>query len=188
MKFSSFSLKAGICLALIFFTAQMFVPAFVTPARALYWEDDTDFNAPQDRLERPRGGFFLFKWIKSIKKAGIKHRAANLENHDKGPNVNGKKKAMILVTSGIVGLGIGLAISSTTTKNAAHRTRNNFLGAAFGLVGGMIIGSFIIPKDYQVDSSCLPDAKYRLALASDPALQSVRDAFHDPALQIVLNF
>jgi len=188
MKFSAFSLKTGVCLAVLLFAAQTFVPVFVTPAHALYWEDDTDFNAPQDRVERPRGGFFLFNWFRSIKSHGQKNKAKALENRDKGPGVNGKKKTLLLVTSGLVGTGIGLLISSTTTNDPNHRGRNNFLGATFGLCGGLAIGSFIIPGDYQVDSASLPNNRFRLAFATDPTLQPVVDAFHATPVHVALKF
>lgn len=188
MKFSAFSLKTGVCLLVILFTAQMFVPAFVTPAQAMYWEDDTDFNAPQDRVQRPNGGFFLFNWFRKSQQSGQKRRAKELENRDKGPSVNGKKKALLLVTSGLVGMGIGLLISSATTNNEDHRGRNNFMGAVFGFCGGLAVGSFIIPDDYQVDSASLPNNRFRVAFASDPKLQPIRGSFCKAPLHVALNF
>jgi hypothetical protein len=188
MKFSAFSLKTGLCLAVLLLATQTFVPVFVPPAHALYWEDDSDFNAPQDRKERPTGGFFLFNWFRSIKHSSQRHRAAGLENHDKGPGVNGKKKALLLVTSGIVGTGVGLLISSTTTHNNDYRARNNFVGGALGLCGGFAIGSFIIPGDYQVDSASLPNNRFHNMFVSDPKLEPIRVAFHSTPIHIKLTF
>ena len=188
MKFSAFSLKIGVCLMVILFTAQTFVPAFISPAQAMYWEDDSDFNAPQDRLERPQGGFFLFRWFHSSKTQSQKRRAAALDNRDKGPGVNGKKKALLLVTSALVGVGIGLLIASETTNNEDHRGRNNFLGATFGLCGGLAVGTFIIPSDYQVDSASLPNNRFHVAFASDPKLQPIRVASRQARVHIALNF
>jgi hypothetical protein len=188
MKFSTFSLKTGVCLAVLLFTAQMFIPAFVPSAHALYWEDDTDFNAPQDRLERPSGGFFLFNWFRSIKKHDQRKRAKGLENRDKGPGVNGGKKALLMVTSGVVGVGVGLLISSVTTDNPDNRSRNNFMGAAFGLCGGLLVGSLITPSDYQVDSASLPNQRFRTTFHSDPKLQPIRAAFHSTPVKVALQF
>jgi hypothetical protein len=188
MKFSAFSLKTGVCLMVILFTAQMVVPAFITPARAMYWEDDTDFNAPQDRLERPQGGFFLFNWFRSAKTHSQKRHAEALENRDKGPGVNGKKKTILMVASAVVGVGIGLLIASETTNNEDHRGRNNFLGATFGLCGGLAVGTFIIPSDYQVDSASLPNNRFHMAFASDPKLQPIHATSHQARVRVALNF
>jgi hypothetical protein len=188
MKFSPFSLKAAAFLILVLFTAQWFVPAFVPPARALYWEDDTDFNAPKDRKTRPEGGFFLFKWIRSLKGQSSKRQAQGLEQNDKGPGVNGKKKAVVMITSGLVGLGVGVAIASSTTENRENRSRNNFIGASIGLVGGLAVGALIMPSDYQVDPTALGELKYRMALVDDPALRAMKNAFHASAVRATLTF
>lgn len=188
MKISTFSLKTGACLAALLFVAQMTIPSFVPKAHALYWEDNSEFNAPQDRVERPRGGFFLFNWIGSITHSAKKHRAAELENRDKGPGVNSGKKALLLVTSAVVGIGVGLLITSTTTDNPDHQARNNFLGATFGLCGGLAVGSFIMPSDYQVDSANLPNARFRDQFAKDPAMQPIRSAFRRPMFCLASRF
>ncbi|GEM_PF-1111316 len=187
MKSNKSALKSVVCLVVTLFTAQMFIPALVPSAHALYWEDDIEFNSPQDRVERPSGKFFLFRWIDSIKGKNKERRAGNLENHDKGPGVNGKKKALLMITCGVVGVGTGLLLSSTLTDDNENRSRNNFLGAALGLCAGLALGSILTPKDYQVDSANLPQAEFRRVFAAGPEPRKAPE-FRPMSVQVALKF
>jgi len=176
MKWVSSSSAKVLCVLLVLTAAHLSLPAFVPQAHALYFEDDVDSNPPEDRVERPKGGFFLFKWIHSLTHSSTRREAAALENRDKGPGVNGGRKAVVLVTSGIVGMAIGLGISSSI-KNPGNRARSNFIGGSLGLCGGFGIGALIMPGDYQVDPQALGEYHYRVALLDDPAQSKTQAAF-----------
>jgi hypothetical protein len=85
-------------------------------------------------------------------------------------------------------MGIGAAIASSTTNNEENRSRNNFIGAALGLCGGLGIGALLMPQDYQVDPQALGEMKYRLALNADPHRTDVLAAFHGAPARISLTF
>src|ERR1700722_10225158 len=99
-------------------------PGTTPKAQALWWEDDSSLSDPKEKVNRP-SGFFLSDWIDGLDKDSKESQYKDLENQDHGPSVNNGQKAVVIVTSGIVGLGAGLVTAYTLT-NAT--TQDMFIG------------------------------------------------------------
>ncbi|HEY5038629.1 MAG TPA: hypothetical protein VIJ93_06105 [bacterium] len=173
-----------------FFTAVIYLPGMVVlplvpQAQALYWEDNTDSNDPKEIKSRPTG-FFLFDWIDDLNKDGKRGNYQEMDDHDKGSTVNGGAKAFVVVTSGLVGLGTGLFISS---RLGGDQTSNMFIGGAVGLGAGIAIGALIMPRDYEVDQRAKIDfMKQRQAWLQDPIRLQIAQSFHPPPVSFSLQF
>lgn len=137
-------------LALLFQLSGLFA-GFATKAHALWWEDDSNLSDPKERINRP-SGFFLSDWINGLDRESKKARYQDLESQDHGPSVNNGQKAIVIVASGIVGLGGGLVTAYTLTDAT---TEDMFIGGALGLCAGIGIGALIMPQDYEVQEAGL---------------------------------
>lgn len=185
---SSKLLRSIFGLSLLFQLAGL-TPGLVTKADALWWEDDSSFSDPKERVNRPTG-FFLSDWINGLDKESKKAQYQGLENHDHGPSVNNDQKAVVVIASGVVGLGAGLICAYTLTDAS---TESMFIGGAIGLCGGIGFGALIIPHDYEVDQAGLirtdrlalsDDIPYQQAWAQDPVRMRIQKAF-TPACSVV---
>jgi hypothetical protein len=183
MKTGSSTIKIAALIAALAYFAGMAVPVFVPQAQALYWEDDYEGNDPKERMRRP-GGFFLFNWIDGLVSKSRRNQYGKLENRDTGSSVNGGRKTVLIVACGLVGLGTGVIIGSSTSSDE-NRTSNVFLGGALGLGAGVLLAAAIMPRDYQVDPVALSEqGAYRQAWLQDETLRMVRSAFA-PSTELV---
>jgi hypothetical protein len=173
----------------LLFQVAGFTPGLVTKADALWWEDDSSLSDPKERVNRPTG-FFLSDWINGLDKESKKAQYQSLENHDHGPSVNNDQKAVVVIASGIVGLGAGLVCAYTLTDAS---TESMFIGGAIGLCGGIGIGALIIPRDYEFQQAKLMqpdrlalshDFPFRQAWAQDASRMKTQKAFA-PAYSVV---
>jgi hypothetical protein len=169
----------------VFYLTGMLVFPLVPKAHALYWEDDTDGNDPNQVKTRPNH-FSLFDWVGDAQKDAQKNDFRKIDNHDKGPGVNGGAKTGVLILSGIVGLGAGLvAAYEFTGSNDPNLTANMFIGGALGLCAGVAVGALIMPRSYEVDQRAQMDfMKQRQAWLQDPTRLQVQKAFH-PTVAVV---
>jgi hypothetical protein len=172
------------------FTAMIYLPGMVVlplvpKAHALYWEDDYGGNDPKEVKSRP-SGFFLFDWIDDLNKDAKQGHYREMDDHDKGSTVNGGAKTLVVVASGLVGLGTGLFISS---RLQGDQTSNMFIGGALGLGAGIAIGALIMPRDYEVDQRAKIDfMKQRQAWLQDPIRLQIAQSFHSPPVSFSLQF
>jgi hypothetical protein len=112
-----------------------------------------------------------------------------MDNHDKGPGVNGDAQALVLVTSGIVGLGAGLFLAYEFSGPNDNVTANMFVGGAIGLGAGLGVGALIMPHDYNVNPIAQNDfLKARQAWLQDPVRMQVAQAFHPSQVNLTLKF
>jgi hypothetical protein len=169
-------LKTAALLAAVLYVAGMTVPVLVPRAHALYWEDDYEGNHPKERRRRP-GGFFLFNWIGGLVKKSNQRQYGKIEDRDTGAAVNKGRRATLVVTCGLVGLGSGLLIGKAATNNPNDETSNMFVGGALGFGAGVLIASALMPPDYQVDPVAQSERTFRQAWAQDPTHTLVRSAF-----------
>lgn len=159
----------------------------VAPAGAAYWEDEFEGNAPEDRRRGPEEGFFLFRWIGSIFGDADEREIKSLEDRDRGPTVNSGRRTFLVVTSGLVGLGVGLLAAETLVEDADGGDR--FVGGAVGFAAGVGIGAWIMPKDYSVDPvAALEGRRFARAWIEDPQHRVVRDAFHGAPVRVHFRF
>src|SRR5579872_4072906 len=142
------SLKRSILFLLVIQLAGL-TPLFAPKAHALFWEDDTESNDPKEIKTRP-SHFLLFDWVDDANRDSKKNEYKNMDNQDKGPSVNNGARTLVIVASGIVGLGLGLFISNRLSSSA-DVTSNMFIGGAIGLGVGILAGALIMPSDYNVD-------------------------------------
>ncbi len=188
MNRSPVLLKRIAILAAFIYFAGMAVPSFIPQAQALYWEDDYAGNDPKERIQR-NGGFFLFNWIGKLVKKSKRNQYGKIENRDNGPSVNGGRRALVAVTSGVVGLGVGLLIADSSTDNEGDRTANMFLGGALGLGAGVLVAALIMPRDYQVDPVAQAEnLRFQQAWLHDESIRTVRAAFHPSAKILTAQF
>ena len=168
-------------------------PGSTPKAQALWWEDDSSLSDPKEKVNRPTG-FFLSDWINGLDKESKEAQYKDLENQDHGPSVNNGQKAVVIVASGIVGLGAGLATAYALT-NAT--TQDMFIGGALGLCGGICVGALIMPRDYEVQETQGPlptrvasfhDIRFQQAFAQDPARVKTQKAFQPTYSVVSLKF
>lgn len=177
-----FSLLA---LSLMGFTCPLFIPK----AHALYWEDEGDEgNNPSEVKQRP-DHFSLFDWMGDLNNDAKKKEYQQLDNHDRGPDVNNGARAIELVASGIVGLSAGLFLSYEFTPSNSNLSSNMFIGGAVGLGVGIGIGALIMPGDYNVDQVAQTDfLKQREAWLQDPVRIQIARAMPPPQASFSLRF
>lgn len=137
---------AGLALWL-FFACPLFKS--VSPAFATYWEDSFEGNDPEEQVRPKEGGFFLFRWIGSLFGDPKKKEIRKLEERDRGSGVNSGRRTLLIVTSGLVGLGAGLLATEAVVGDPDGADR--FVGGALGFALGVGFGALIMPKDYNVD-------------------------------------
>ncbi|HVM31928.1 MAG TPA: hypothetical protein VMU88_02245 [bacterium] len=169
-----------------------FLPGFTPKAQALWWEDDSSLSDPKEKVNRP-SGFFLSDWINGLDKESKEAQYRDLENRDHGPSVNNGQKTVIIVTSGLVGLGGGLICAYTLTDAS---TESMFIGGALGICAGIGVGALIMPADYEVQESRAPepfrlasgDFSFQQAWAQDPSRVRTQKAFQPtyPVLSLKL--
>jgi len=168
--------------ALLFFLALQLAgfscPLFIPKAHALYWEDEgDDDNNPSEVKHRP-DHFSLFDWVGDLGKDAKKKEYQQMDNHDRGPDVNNGARTVELVASGVVGLGLGLFLSYELSGPNDNVSSNMFIGGAVGLGAGIGIGALIMPGDYNVDQVTQTDfLKQREAFLQDPVRLQVARAF-----------
>jgi len=188
MIFKSPFLKKTILLALAIQVVGL-TPLLAPRAHALYWEDDGDEgNNPNEVKQRP-DHFGVFDWVDDLNKDSKKKSYQDMDNHDKGPEVNNGARALVLITSGVVGLGAGLFLSYEFSGPNDNVTSNMFIGGAIGLGAGIAVGALIMPRDYEVDQRAQNDfLKQRQAWLQDPINLQVRQAFHPSQVSFSLKF
>lgn len=176
------------CLFLLIFQLAGLTPFFAPKAQALYWEDDTESNDPKEIKTRP-SHFFLLDWIDDVNKDAKKSEYKQMDNHDRGPAVNNDARTLVIVASGIVGLGAGLFLANRMSTNSDTLTSDMFIGGALGLGVGILAGALIMPKDYDVAQRAQIDSmKYRQAWAQDPLKLQIAQAFTPPQAAFSLKF
>ena len=102
----SFLQKTFLC-ALALQAVGFCCPLFIPKAHALYWEDDGDEGNNPSEVKRRPNHLGLFDWVDDLNKDSKKKGYQDMDNHDKGPGVNGGARAQVLIASGIVGLAGG---------------------------------------------------------------------------------
>jgi hypothetical protein len=185
--FSKYSFLKRFILFLLVFQLAGLAPFFVPKAHALFWEDDTDSNDPKEIKTRP-SHFLLFDWVDDLNKDSKRNEYKNMDNQDKGPSVNNGARTLVIVASGIVGLGLGLFVSNRMS-DSTNVTSNMFIGGAIGLGVGILAGALIMPADYNVDQRARMDyLKQRQAWLQDPVRLQVSQAFHPMDLGLTFKF
>ncbi len=124
-------------------------------------EDDYEGNDPKDRKRRP-DHFSLFDWMGDVDRDSKAEKYREMENQDKGPAVNNDARTLEIISSGIVGLALGLLVADGLTDNNGDLTANLFIGGALGFGVGVGIGALILPNNYDVDpiaQSGFPDQR-----------------------------
>ncbi len=173
--------------ALLYFSGMVVFP-LVPKAHALYWEDDTESNDPKDVKTRP-SHFLLLDWIDDVNKDSKKSEYKDLDNHDKGPSTNNEARTLVIVASGVVGLGVGIFLANRFSQNSSSLTSDMFIGGALGLGVGILAGALIMPKDYDVAQHANIDSmKDRQAFLQDPVRLQVAQAFHPTEVAVSFKF
>ena len=185
--FSKYSFLKRSMLFLLVFQLAGLAPFFAPKAHALYWEDDTESNDPNEVKTRP-SHFLLFDWVDQTNKDSKKNEYKNMDNQDKGPSVNNGARSLVIIASGVVGLGLGLFISNRMS-DSTNVTSNMFIGGAIGLGVGILAGALIMPNDYNVDQRTQMDfLKQRQAWLQDPLQLQISQAFHPSDIVFSLKF
>jgi hypothetical protein len=180
---TTFLLTCALCLS------GLFVPALVPRAHALFWEDDNGSNDPNEVKTRP-DHFDLFDWVGDLNQDAKVKEYRQMDNHDRGPSVNNDSRSLEIVSSGIVGLGLGLvAADRFTPMGDSSYTSNMFIGGALGLCAGIIAGSMIMPHDYEVDQVTQTEfLRSNQAWLQDPVRLQVAQAFRPTQTAFTLQF
>ena len=182
-------LKPALLLSLAFLVASYTCPVMVPKAHALYWEDEGDEDNNPNEVKRRPSHFDLFDWVGDLEHDAKKKGYQDMDNHDKGPDVNNDARTLVLVTSGVVGLGAGLFLGDEFSGSDADRTDNMFIFGALGLGAGVAVGALIMPADYHVDQQARTDfLKLRQAWLQDPVRMDVAKAFHPSQVSFQLQF
>ena len=182
-------LKTTACLTFGIYLLGMVVLPSVPKAHALYWEDAGDPNNNPDQTKRRPDHFSLFDWVGDLDRDSKRKHYADMDNHDKGPSVNNGARTVVIVTSGAVGLGLGLFISNRLSGPNDDVSSNMFIGGALGLGVGIAIGALIMPQDYQVDQQARADfLKQRQAWSQDPLRLEIQKAFLPTDMTVTLKF
>ncbi len=179
--------------ALLFFLvlnlAGFACPLFIPKAHALYWEDESDENNNPDEVKRRPDHFSLFDWVGDLDKDAKKKTYQQMDNHDRGPDVNNGTRTVELVASGVVGLGLGLFLANEFSSSNSNVSSNMFIGGAVGLGVGIGVGALIMPGDYNVDQVTQADfLKQREAFLQDPVRLQVAKAFTPSQVAFSLQF
>ncbi len=183
----SFLKTTALFTSLIYLSGMVILP-LVPKAQALYWEDDTESNDPKEIKTRP-SHFILLDWIDDVNKDAKKSEYQQMDNHDRGPAVNNDARTLVIIASGIVGLGAGLFLANRFSTSSDSLTADMFVGGALGLGVGILAGALIMPKDYDVAQRAQIDAmKFRQAWSQDPTRMQVARAFHPADFALSLKF
>ena len=175
-------------LAAFFYLSGMVVFPLVPKAFALYWEDEEEGNDPKEIRTRP-SHFSLFDWVGDLDKAAKEKHYREMDDQDKGPEVNNGARTMEIISSGVVGMAIGLVLANRVTTNPDDYTTNYFIGGAIGFGVGIGIGALIMPRDYEVDRMARLDyLKYRQAWLQDPVKLQVAKSFRPTPLSLSFKF
>lgn len=181
-------LKKAILSVLVLQLAGL-TPVLAPKAHALYWEDEGDENNNPNEVKRRPDHFNMFDWVDDLDRDSKKKTYEDMDNHDKGPGVNGDAQALVLITSGIVGLGAGLFLAYEFSGPNDNVTANMFVGGAIGLGAGLGVGALIMPHDYNVNPIAQNDfLKARQAWLQDPVRMQVAQAFHPSQVNLTLKF
>jgi len=181
-------LKTTVLFTCLAYLSGMLIYPLVPKANALFWEDDASDNDPNEIKQRP-DHFSLFDWIGDAETDARKRDYRKLDNHDKGPGVNGSPRVGVLILSGVIGAGIGIFAAYEFTPLNTDLTAPMIIDGALGLCGGVIVGVLIMPKDYDVDPTVRNDYfKERQALAEEPIHLQVQKAFHPTVTAFSLKF
>ncbi len=189
MIFQRSFLQKTLALACVLCLSGLFVPALVPKANALFWEDDNGNNDPNEVKSRP-DHFGLFDWVGDLNQDAKVKEYRKMDNHDRGPSVNNDKRTWLIVTSGAVGVGLGLlAADRLTPSGDSSYMANMFIGGALGLCAGVIVGSLIMPQDYEVDQRAQTEfLRSNQAWLLDPARQQLSQAFRPTQTAFSLKF
>jgi hypothetical protein len=163
-------------------------PLFAPKAQALFWEDEGDENNNPGEVKHRPDHFNMFDWVDDLDRDSKKKTYEEMDNHDKGPGVNGDAQALVLITSGIVGLGAGLFLALEFSGPNDNVTSNMFVGGAIGLGAGLGIGALIMPHDYNVNPIAMDEMKFRQAWLQDPVKMQVAEAFQPSQVSVRLQF
>jgi hypothetical protein len=182
-------LKTVLVLTAALYLSGLFVPGLVPKAHALYWEDDNDEgNNPNETKSRP-SHFGLFDWVGDAQNDSKKQHYKDMDNRDRGPTVNGGRRAGVVIVSGLAGLGLGAFLGYEFTPTGNDPTADIFIGGAIGLGTGVLIGATIMPGDYNVDQHARIDyLKQRQAWLDDPIQTEVRKTFHPTPVAMKIQF
>jgi hypothetical protein len=186
-KLSAFKTAFFLVCALCF--SGLFVPALVPQAHALFWEEDNGQNDPHEVKTRP-DHFDLFDWVGDLNQDAKVKEYRQMDNHDRGPSVNNDARSLEIVSSGIVGLALGLVVADRfSSADDTQYTSNMFIGGALGLCAGIVIGSMIMPHDYEVDQRTQTEfLRSNQAWLQDPVRLQVAQAFRPTQTAFVLKF
>jgi len=186
---SKFSfLKTTALLTCLLYLSGMVICPLVPKAHALFWEDDYNGNDPKEVKTRP-SHFSLFDWVDDAQTDARKREYRNIDNHDKGPGVNGAARAGVVILSGVVGLGIGLFTAYSLTPANADLNGPLMVGGALGLCGGVAVGVLIMPRDYELDPQALNDfMKQRQAWLDEPIRLQIQSSFHPSLASVSFTF
>lgn len=181
-------LKKALLWTLVFQLSGLAVPFFIPRAQALFWEDEADGNDPKETKTRPEH-FFLFDWIDDLNRDAKTSHYRDMDDHDKGPAVNGGARTLVVVASGIVGLGTGIFLGNRFAGADEDPTGGMFIGGALGLGAGIAIGALIMPGDYEFDRNAkIEFMKQRQAWLQDPLRLQLAQAFHPSQVDFSLKF
>lgn len=182
-------LQRTLVLFLALHLAGFACPLFIPKAHALYWEDEgDDDNNPNEVKHRP-DHFSLFDWMGDLDKDAKKKQYQQMDDHDRGPDVNNGARSVELIASGIVGLAAGLGLAYAFSGPNDNVSSNMFIGGAVGLGVGIGVGALIMPGDYNVDQVTQTDfLKQREAWLQDPVRLQVARAFTPPQVAVRLQF
>lgn len=183
------TVKTTFLLACAFCLSGLFVPALVPKAHALFWEDDNGTNDPNDVKTRP-DHFDLFDWVGDLNQDAKVKEYRQMDNHDRGPSVNNDARSLEVVSSGVVGLALGLfAADRLTDEGDTSYTSNMFIGGALGLCAGVVVGSMIMPHDYEVDQRTQTEfLRSNQAWLLDPVRLQLAQAFRPTQTALTLQF
>jgi len=181
-------LKITVLFTCPFYLSGMVLYPLIPKANALFWEDDSADNDPNEIKQRP-DHFSLFDWIGDAQKDAQRRDYRKLDIHDKGPGVNGAARAGVIILTGTVGIGVGLLAAYEFSPTNTDLTSAYIVDGALGLCAGVIVGVLIMPADYDVDPTVRNDYfKQRQAFAEDPIRLQVQKAFHPTVTAFSLKF
>ena len=189
MNFKASYMKKVFILLLAFQLAGFACPVLIPKAHALFWEDSGDENNdPKETKTRP-DHFSLFDWVGDIANDAKKDEYRDKDNRDKGPSTNSGARTLVIISSGIVGLGAGLFVANRCTADQGDMTTNMFIGGALGLGAGVAIGALVMPRDYNVaQQSRIDFLKQRQAWLQDPIKLKVAQSFRPAQTVFTLSF
>src|ERR1700677_3206319 len=87
MTFKTSFIKSTALFTGLLYLSGMVIYPLIPKAHALFWEDDSPDNDPDEVKQRP-DHFSLFDWIGDAQNDSRKRDYRNLDHPDKGPGVN----------------------------------------------------------------------------------------------------